>query len=89
MAEPIILVLTEELKKRYQELPASIRKKFQKQVRFLQDNPKHPSLRIHRLNGEWEFYVDMHYRCFFHQQGNTYTLLSIGNHRLVDRYKRT
>ncbi len=57
MAEPITLVLTEELKKRYQELPAPIQKKFQKQLRFLQNNPKHPSLRIHRLNDEWEFYT--------------------------------
>ncbi len=52
MAEPIIIILTEELKKWYQELPAPIQKKFQKQLRFLQTDPKHPSLRIHRLNDE-------------------------------------
>jgi mRNA-degrading endonuclease RelE of RelBE toxin-antitoxin system len=46
MAEAIELVLTEELKKRYQELPEHIQKKFDKQLRFLQENPKHPSLKI-------------------------------------------
>jgi len=48
--------------KTYNLLPAIIRKKFDKQLRFLLRDPRHPSLKIHRLNGEWEFYIDIHYR---------------------------
>jgi mRNA-degrading endonuclease RelE of RelBE toxin-antitoxin system len=60
----VTVVVTEEFQKRYRELPQAIQKKFDKQLRFLASNPQHPSLKIHRLNGEWEFYVDIHYRCF-------------------------
>ena len=87
MAEQIEIVFTEELKKSYKRLPQKIQKKFQRQLKFLESNPKHPSLKIHRLNEEWEFYIDIHYRCFFHIEGNKYILLTVGTHRIVDRYK--
>ena len=87
MAGQIEIVLTDELKKSYKKLPSAIQNKFKKQLRFLHSNPKHPSLKIHRLNGEWEFYIDIHYRCIFHKKGNKYTLLTIGSHRIVERYK--
>jgi mRNA interferase RelE/StbE len=88
MAQTIEIVLTEELKRAYRQLPDAIKKKFEKKLRFLAINPRHPSLKIHRLNGEWEFYVDIHYRCFFHREGNRYTLLTIGTQRIVDRYRK-
>lgn len=65
MAGQIELVVTEEFKEAFSKLPGDIKKKIRKQLRFLQANPAHPSLKIHKLNGEWEFYVDIHYRCFF------------------------
>lgn len=88
MAQEIEIVLTEELKKAYQSLPDAIKKKFDKQLKFLATNPRHRSLKIHRLNGEWEFYVDIHYRCFFHRERSRFTLLTIGTHRIVDRYRK-
>ncbi len=87
MAGQIELILTEEFKKSYKRLPEDIKKKVNKQLRFLSSNPAHPSLRIHKLNGEWEFYVDIHYRCFFLREGSRFTLLTVGIHRIVDRYK--
>ena len=87
MAQEIEVVLTEELKKSYQVLPAAIRGKFDKQLKYLASNPRHPSLHNHRLNDEWEFYIDIHYRCFFYREGRRYILLTIGRHRIVDRYK--
>ena len=87
MAQEIEIILTEELKRTYNRLPALIRKKFDKQLCFLVRDSRHPSLKIHRLNGEWEFYIDVHYRCFFRRDGNRYILLTIGSHRIVDRYK--
>jgi len=87
MAGQIELILTEEFKKSYKRLPEDIKKKVNKQLRFLSSNPAHPSLRIHKLNGEWEFYVDIHYRGFFLREGSKFTLLTVGIHRIVDRYK--
>ncbi|MBI5217177.1 MAG: DNA helicase [Ignavibacteriae bacterium] len=87
MAQPIELVLTSELKESYRNLPLEIQKKFDKQLRFLSLDPRHPSLKIHKLNGDWEFYVDIHYRCIFQRDGNKYILLTIGAHKLIDRYK--
>lgn len=87
MAGQIELILTEEFKKSYKRLPEDIKKKVKKQLRFLSSNPAHPSLQIHKLNGEWEFYVDIHYRCFFLREGSKFTLLTVGIHRIVDRYK--
>ena len=57
----IRIILTETLREDYRQLPKHIQKKFDKQLRFLAENPKHPSLCIHRLADHWEFYVDIHY----------------------------
>ncbi len=88
MAGPIEIVITEEFRKSFSKLPSDIKKKDRKQLKFLQDNPAHPSLRIHKLNDEWEFYVDIYYRCFFLREGNRFTLLTVGSHKIVDRYRR-
>jgi len=82
------LILTETLRTEYRKLPQHIQKKFDKQLRFLAANPKHPSLQIHRIADHWEFYVDIHYRCIFQQEGDTYILKHVGGHKLVDRFGR-
>lgn len=87
MAGHIIIEFTETFKRTYQALPDSIKKKVKKQLAFLRENPKHPSLNIHKLNDEWEFYVDIHYRCIFQRKSNVYTLLVVGTHKIVDRYQ--
>ena len=87
MARRIVLDFSETFRQTYRSLAKPIQKKVQKQLRFLSQDPGHRSLHIHKLNDEWEFYVDVHYRCFFHQKGNVYTLLAVGTHRLVDRYR--
>jgi mRNA-degrading endonuclease RelE of RelBE toxin-antitoxin system len=60
MAERVILELTDTFRESYRKLPQPIQAKIQKQLRFLAQNPQHRSLHMHRLNGEWEFYVDVH-----------------------------
>lgn len=88
MAGQIEIVVTEEFKEAFTKLPTDIKKKIRKQLRFLQTNPAHPSLKIHKLNDEWEFYVDIHYRGFFLREGNKFILLTVGSHKIVDRYNR-
>jgi len=85
MNEKIKIRRTEEFLTRYRVLPKKIQKKVDKQLRFLASNPRHPSLKVHKLNDEWEFYVDIHYRGIFLREGNMYTLLTVGGHKLVER----
>jgi len=85
MDEKVKIRATGEFLKRYRILPKKIQKKVDKQLRFLASNPRHPSLKIHKLNDEWEFYVDMHYRGIFLREGNMYTLLTVGVHKIVER----
>lgn len=72
----------------YEKLPKTIRKKFIKQVKLLKENPKHPSLQLHKLEGTdfWEFYVDNSYRCVLKIEGNIYKLYRVGTHKLIDRF---
>ena len=84
--DDVRIILTETLREDYRRLPESIRRKFDKQLRFLAQNPQHPSLQIHRLSDHWEFYVDIHYSCIFQQEGNTYILKHVGGHKIVERF---
>jgi len=86
--DDIRIILTETLREDYQQLPKRVQRKFDKQLRFLAENPQHPSLQIHRLADHWEFYVNLHYRCIFQQEGNVYILKHVGRHRIVDRFGR-
>jgi mRNA-degrading endonuclease RelE of RelBE toxin-antitoxin system len=73
----------------YDELPKDIKKTFKKQIALLKENPKHPSLKIHRLEGSdyWEFYVDDFYRCVFKHEGVAFKLYFVGTHKLIDRFR--
>jgi mRNA-degrading endonuclease RelE of RelBE toxin-antitoxin system len=84
----IITVYDDSFLDQYDCLPRQIKEKFKKQIKTLRNNPKHPSLRIHRIKGTefWDFYVDEHYRCVFKQTGNIYSLYFVGTHKLIDRF---
>jgi mRNA-degrading endonuclease RelE of RelBE toxin-antitoxin system len=84
--DDVKIILTETRREDYRRLPESIQRKFDKQPRFLAQNPKHPSLQIHRLSEHWEFYVDIHYRCIFQQKDNIYILKHVGGHKIVERF---
>ncbi|MBE9581660.1 MAG: hypothetical protein IMF18_08580 [Proteobacteria bacterium] len=45
----IEIILTETLREDYRLLPKPAKKKFDKQLGFLAQNTKHPSLKIHRI----------------------------------------
>ena len=86
MAGFIEFIFTDEFKKTYQKLYDKIKKKLKKQLRFFKSNPKHHSLKIHRLNDEWEFYIDIHYRGIFQMESQRYIFLTVDTHKIVDRY---
>jgi len=79
---------TDRFKKDYQKLPSDIRERVDQKLSFLIRDPRHPSLRIHKLRGMeglWEFSVTMNYGVIFEIEGQYYVLLGVGSHRIVDR----
>ena len=79
---------TDRFKKDYQKLPPEIQERVAQKLRLLVQNPRHPSLRVHKVRGVeglWEFSVTMNYRVIFEIEGEYYVLLGVGPHRIVDR----
>lgn len=80
--------LTDSFKEDYKSLPSEIKAKTKKQLRFLAANPKHPSLKIHKIEGThgfWEFYVDRSYRGVFTMEGDFLVLRHIGPHDIIEK----
>ena len=71
-------------------LPPHIRKKIEKVFLLFQDNPFHPSLRLHQLSGKlkefWSVSIDLKYRIMFKFTGEGNALfVSVGTHAIYDR----
>lgn len=73
---------SDSFKKSYQKLSSVTRKKFGKQLKFLTENPQHPSLRARKKSGEevYEARIDRHYRFTYQLDNKTLTLFTIGPH---------
>lgn len=69
-------------KRQYQKLSNIHRKKFAKQLSYLTENPKHPSLRSRKMAGaeKFEARIDRHYRFTYIFTDNEIWLLTIGPH---------
>lgn len=70
-------------KKSFKSLPAEVKKKFKKQISFLLENLRHPSLRSKKYDekrGIWQARIDRYYRFYFLIKGDTYILLEIKPH---------
>ena len=69
--------------RRFKKLPESVKRKFEKQLIFLLDNPRHPSLRTKKYdeaNSIWQARVDSSYRFYFKIQKDTYSIIAITKH---------
>jgi len=78
-----VIERSENFKKSYQKLPSSIKKKFIKQLNFLLQNIRYPSLRAKKQSGAvdvWEARVDSSYRFTFQIINDAIRLLLIGPH---------
>ena len=67
----------------YATLPKRLQKLARKQVDFLVENIRHPSLRAkkyHETEDVWQARIDHAYRFYFKINGDTYTLLAIKRH---------
>jgi mRNA interferase RelE/StbE len=77
-------LLTHRAWQDYQGAPASVKKAFDKQVRLLAENLRHPSLRAKKYdqaNDIWQARINQNWRFYFQVQGETYTIIALIPHR--------
>lgn len=69
-------------KRQYRKLSQDHRKKFDKQLSYLMENPRHPSLRSKKMAGaeKFEARLDRHFRFTYLIATNEIWLLTIGPH---------
>ena len=74
---------TERFRKSYEESPPSVRKAFDKQIKFLLENIRHGSLQAKKYGGSenvWQARVNRSWRFYFSIKNEIYYILSISPH---------
>jgi len=69
----------------YASLPESVRRRAEKQIRLLLQNPRHPSLRARKIQGSTDIYearVTEAYRMTYKIAGEALRLRRIGAHEI-------
>ena len=77
------IIITNRFKKAYQKLPADIQKKVKKALRLLNEDPRHPSLQVRKIQGVKNIYegrIDQKYRFSFQFDGEDKILRNVDNH---------
>ncbi|MBI3289821.1 hypothetical protein HYZ78_00310 [Candidatus Microgenomates bacterium] len=76
------LNFTKKAEKGYQDLPAKVQRKADKQFNLLIENYRHPSLRTRKMGGsnKFEGRIDIHYRFTFKPGGEEIHVLTVGSH---------
>lgn len=76
-------IVTERFKRAYRDLPNELQRMADKALRLLEENPKHPSLRLKKMQGTpgiWEARVDRSCRLTLEIHSDTMLLRNIGKH---------
>jgi mRNA interferase RelE/StbE len=78
---------TNSFLKDYRSLPRDIQDRVDKQLTFLLENPKHPSLRLKKLKGtdKFEIRVSKGYRLTLRYVGEHLELRRVGTHDLLTK----
>jgi len=72
--------------KDYKSLPRVVQKQFEKAIRLFEENPRHPSLRVKKMEGTadiWEARVTQSYRFTFNWEGDVVSLRRMGTHNIL------
>src|SRR2546426_8201729 len=80
------LARTARFARDFRSLPPDIQGRAAKQFQLLLDNPRHPSLRIKKMEGTqdiWEGRITKAYRFTFQVHHDTYILRRIGAHDIL------
>jgi len=82
------ILRTNKFVEQFLELNQLERKQVVKTLKLLGDNPRHPSLQIHRIKGTtlWEAYANKDIRVIYEQTGDTFLFLACGHHDILKRY---
>lgn len=88
----IEVLVTDEFERRYQDLPASVQQRAEKQEKLFRENPFHPSLHTEKLKPKskevWSFRIDRQYRIVFRfVSGNQALFLTVGPHSWIYRFQ--
>ena len=82
------VAFTKPFKRDYKGLSENIQELIDKQIILLLDNPKHPSLRLKKMEGHRSIYearVTKGYRMTFQIVDDTYLLRRVGTHSILKR----
>ena len=75
------VLFTTRFERSYQDAPAAIKRAFDKQLSFLLENLRHPSLRAKKYDAErWQARITRDWRFYFRIEGNTSILLDMMPH---------
>jgi addiction module RelE/StbE family toxin len=71
------------------KLPAALQEEAKDKIALFKRNPKHQSLKVHklkgRLRGYWSFSVNYKYRIVYeHESKNAVALVKIGDHSIYE-----
>ena len=80
------LARTARFARDFRSLPTDIQRRAAKQLQLLLNNPRHPSLRIKKMEGAqdiWEGRISKIYRFTFQVRHDTYILRRIGTHDIL------
>lgn len=80
------LIFTERFKKNFKSLPKDLQTRFEEKLTLFLENPKHPSLNIHRYSGfddVWEAYISKQYRFTFSVTKEEIIFRNIGPHKII------
>lgn len=84
------IIVAEEFRRLYGELPNHIQKKAEKKEEIFRQNPFHPSLHTEKLEPKgrqvWSFRIDKSYRIIFRFiRGDKVLFLTVGPHHWIYR----
>ena len=77
------VVFTDLFEEAFEKLTKSEKQSARKAVALLGDNPKHPGLRVKKMEGGrniWEARASVRLRMTFEMMGETITLRNVGKH---------
>ncbi len=82
MAKILNPVFTHKFKKQYKKLPLNIQNKFNKQLKLLEENYRHPSLQTKKMGNTayFEARIDLHNRFTFEITEEGINFITIGSH---------
>ncbi len=72
----------------FSQKPRSLQDTTKRKIKLLAENPRHPSLNVHRVDGTdgvWEAYIDMSHRLTFEYQDGGIVLRNNNGHDILKR----